>query len=97
VERDLGEPGRQARPAVELPEVLERFHPGLLESVLRLPFVEQDGARDAEEALVVAAHQQLEERSLAGEDAAGHLLVGDLGGGLRGTPGLEGHGAPQPY
>jgi len=50
----------------------------LLHGVLRLDVVAQDGARDAEQALVVAAHDQLEQRRLAVADATHDGLVGKL-------------------
>jgi hypothetical protein len=56
--------------------VLVSANVGVLHYVFRLGIVVQDGARDAVEALVVPAHDDLVERSLSPTNAARNLLVG---------------------
>ena len=58
----------------------------------RLVVVARDGTRGAEEALVVAAHDDLEECGLATADARHDLLVGERGIDLVGDRGV--HGLP---
>src|SRR5262249_40597890 len=73
---------------LELVEVLERAHPRVLRHVLGLAVVADDRPRDPVEALVVAAHEELEERGLAGADAGDDVLVSEgarRGNGRRGS------------
>ena len=61
---DARQPGREARAARELVEVLERAHVGVLHDVLGLVLVPEDGPRHAVEPLVVPANEHLEQRRL---------------------------------
>jgi hypothetical protein len=79
VNGDAGEPRRERGPPRELVEVQVRVQVGLLHHVLGVRFVAQDGAGDAEETLVVPAHQNLEEPFVSGLDAAHELFVGGDG------------------
>ena len=78
VHRDPGEPGGERGASRELAEVQVALDVGVLHDVLGLGIVPQDGASDPVEALVVAAHQHLEERRLAGLDARDHGIVRKL-------------------
>jgi len=78
VHRDPREPGAERRPSRELIEVRERPDVGLLNHVLRLGVVPEDRADGAIDALVVAAHEDLEQRGIAGAHPLHHLLVGEL-------------------
>ena len=64
-------------PPGELIEVREGTDVGLLQDVLGFGVVTQDGTRRAVEALVVTAHDDLEERRLAAAHARHDLLVGE--------------------
>src|SRR6266481_8164171 len=77
VHGNAGEPGSERRPPGELMQVREGTHVGLLHDVLGLAVVAQDGARRAVEALVVTAHDDLEERRLAAAHARHDLLIGE--------------------
>jgi hypothetical protein len=76
-----------------------------MERLLRGGVVADEGPDGAEEALVVPAHQELEELRLAGEDAAHDLLVGGNrghqaaqgGGEVHGAPSIRGRSAPGGY
>ena len=79
VHRDSREPRGELRAAVELTQVAVRVDVGLLHDVLGLAFVPEDGPSGAVEPLVVAPHQHLEERRLAGQNTGDHLLVREQG------------------
>jgi hypothetical protein len=70
------EPRPELRLAPELGEMREGPHVGLLHHVLRLGGIVQDGAGGAKQALVVPAHDALEQRRLAGEDTLDERGVG---------------------
>jgi hypothetical protein len=76
VDRDAGQPGRPLRPPFELRQRPEGPHVGLLHDVLRLVVVVRDRAGDPVEALVVAAHQHLEQPDLAAPHPRHDLFVG---------------------
>ena len=61
--------------SLELPQMRVRVQIRLLHHVLGLVIVAQHGPHGAIDALVVAAHQDLEERSVAGDDALDDLFV----------------------
>ena len=65
VDRDPREPRREARALRELVEVQVGVHVRLLHHVLGLRLVPHDRARHPVQPLVVAAHQDLEQRGLA--------------------------------
>ena len=75
VERNAAEPGRKGRPAGELAQVLVGPDPGFLGDLLGLVVARQDRARQAVDALVVAAHEDLEELGVARTDSSDDLLV----------------------
>ena len=75
VDGDAREPRGQLRAAVELAQVRVGVDPGLLHDVFGLALVEHDGPRRAVEPLVVAAHEDLEQRRLPRQDQLDHLRV----------------------
>ena len=79
VHRDPREPGREPRPLLELIEVRERVDVRLLHHVFGFGLVADDGARDAVHALVVPAHQDFEQRSVAAAYAVDDLRVSGRG------------------
>jgi hypothetical protein len=80
VDRDAGEPGGEPGPSRELIEVAEGADVRVLHDVLGFGVVGEDGAGDAIEPLVVAAHEHLEQAGLAIPHAGHHLLVGQRRG-----------------
>src|SRR4029453_3179719 len=66
VRRDLAEPGREAFGPAELVELEAGADISLLYCVLGFGVVAEYSARDPEQAPVVAAHDQFEQRVLAG-------------------------------
>ena len=77
---DAGEPGGEGRAGGELVEVLVGADVGVLHDVFGFAVVVEDGASDAVEALVVAAHEDLVERGLSCADAVDDLFVGEAFG-----------------
>jgi hypothetical protein len=77
VEHDAPEPGRQRGLASEGADVDERQAPRLLEHVLGLGIVADDGASHAKQALVVAPDQRFEGRALAGAEPGHDLGIGE--------------------
>jgi hypothetical protein len=75
VHGDACQPGGEERFAAKAGELAIGAHVALLHDVLGLRSVAQDAARDAEEALVVTPHQELEESRFAGQNAADDLHV----------------------
>lgn len=73
---DAGQPGREARGPGELIEMPVGRQIGLLHRVLGVVVVAQDGARGAEQPLVVAPHQDLEERLVAAANPRDHVFIG---------------------
>ena len=65
----------KAAPAGELVQMLVGPDPGFLGDLLGLVVVRQDRARQAVDALVVAAHEDLEELGVARADSSDDLLV----------------------
>ena len=74
--RNPDKPGSELRLAAKLPEMGEGTRVGLLHHVLGLGVVPQNGPRRSKQSLVVAAHDALEERGLAGQDAVNERIVG---------------------
>jgi hypothetical protein len=93
VDGDPREPGREAGASGELYEVRVGADVGVLDHVGGLVVVACDGARGAEEALVVAAHDDLEECGVATADAGHDLVVGE--GGVDGLGDRGVHGLPR--
>ena len=75
IDADLQEPGPELRPPLELIDVLERREVAVLHGVLDLFARPQHRTNRAVEALVVAAHQQLERRQVPLLDPFDELLV----------------------
>jgi len=79
----------------ERPEMLKGVHVRLLHGVLGFRLVAEDRPHRAIHALVVAAHDQLEEPTLACNDAGDDFPVGErIRGGQRGANGQ--HVSPLP-
>src|SRR5262249_10971354 len=76
VHRNPDQPGAELRLAAELPEMRERAGVGLLQHVLGLGVVVQNGTRRPEQTLVVAAPAALQQGRLAGQDAVDQRVVG---------------------
>ena len=76
VHRDPREPCRERGAPIELAQVGVGVHVRLLHHVFRFRLVAHDRARRAVDPLVVAAHQDLEQRRLSADDARDDLLVG---------------------
>jgi hypothetical protein len=70
VDGDPRQPGREAGRAIELTQVCVGIHVGLLHHVFGFVLVPHDRPGRPVDALVVAAHQQFEQRGVARE----HLL-----------------------
>jgi hypothetical protein len=85
VDGDVGQPGGEPLRLLELREVRIGANVGVLQDVLGLALVAQERAQDAKKALVVAAHDQLEEGRLAAQDAPDQLGV------FQGPPRLRQH------
>jgi hypothetical protein len=77
---DAGEPGGEGRTGGELVEMLVGADVGVLHDVLSFAVVVEDGAGDAVEALVVAAHEDLVKCGLSCADAVDHLFIGEAFG-----------------
>jgi hypothetical protein len=60
IDRDAREPGGKARPGTEIGDVAKGIEIRILQRVLCLRIVPQDGTRYSEELPVVAPHQRLE-------------------------------------
>src|SRR5438093_2232237 len=73
---DLRQPGRKLCPVIELSQVGVRVDVRFLHHVLGFVIVSDDRAGGPVHTLVVPAHQDLEERRLALEDARDDLFVG---------------------
>jgi len=70
VHRDSREPGRESRRPAKLVEMKIREHVSRLDYVARLVVVADDCAREPEQQSVVAPHDELEQRVVAGAHAA---------------------------
>jgi hypothetical protein len=79
VHGDSREPCRERRAPGELRELHVSVQVRLLHDVLGLARRADDAAHDPEQPLVVATHQDLEERRVAGDDATDDLFIGGRG------------------
>ena len=75
VDHDSRQPGGKLRTRFELIEVREGIQVSLLQRVLDFGLVLKNRARGAIQALVVPAHQDLEQPPLAGADARDQVAV----------------------
>jgi hypothetical protein len=75
IDSDARQPGRESCGAVELAQVREGVDIRLLHDILGFLLVPEDGPRRAVDALIVAAHQQLERTGVAVEHVLNDLLV----------------------
>ena len=80
VERDARQPRRELRSFLELVQVRERIDVGLLHHVFDVVLVLHDGSRHAVEPLIVAAHEDLEQRTLPRPHALDDVRVGQRRG-----------------
>lgn len=71
------EPGRERSATAKRIEMRVRSYPRLLGDSLRLAVAANHGARETVDALVVAAHEDLENRDLPRKDYPDDLLVGE--------------------
>jgi hypothetical protein len=76
VDDDLSEPSAKTVRANEIVELFVAPHIGFLDYVLGFGAVPEDSARQAVEALVVAAHNHLESRRIAGPYTGYQSCVG---------------------
>ncbi len=76
VQRDARQPRGELRPFLELVQVRERVDVGLLHHVFDFVLVLHDRPRRAVELLVVAAHEDLEQRAFARPHALHDVRVG---------------------
>src|SRR5690242_6251416 len=85
VDRDPREPGRELRASGKIAEMAISADIRVLHHVFHLIVIPQNATHSAVKTLVVATHDQLIERRLAGEDAFDYLLVGEgIGANCRG-------------
>src|SRR5579864_643024 len=75
MDRDARQPGGKLCASGELPEVPIGTHVGILHHVFGLSVVPKNPSRDSVQALVIAPHDDLEQRGFAVQDPAHHFLI----------------------